>query len=123
MSEDSGTDSHKKIYELTEIYDERSGYGRRATDGKNPQQVVMIDGRGYERIKARQRIHERVHDLTDIVEDHSCQPQINEALMKQSLEIIEKIARELIPGIAERVIREEIEKIKNQSKNRSSHQD
>ena len=117
MNENSGTVQDKKIFELTEIYDERSGTGRRSTDGKNPQQIIMIDGRGYERIKSNS---DHIHDLTDVVEDL---PQINEAVMKHSLAIIEKIAREMIPGIAERVIREEIEKIKIESKNRLSDQD
>ena len=43
--------------------------------------------------------------------------------MKRAVEIIEKIAREVIPDIAERVIREEIEKIKAMNKDRSSDQD
>lgn len=120
MSENSGTARDKKIFELTEIYDERSGYGRRSTDGKAPQQIVMIDGRGYERVRSGS---ERIHDLTDVVEDNPSKAQMNEAVMKHSVEIIERIARELIPGIAERVIREEIEKIKVQSQKRSSDQD
>ena len=119
MSEDSGTARDKKIVELTEIYDERNGYGRRSTDGKNHQQIVMIDGRGYERVQSRS---ERMHDLTDVVEDNPANVRLNDAVMKHSVEIIEKIARELVPGIAERVIREEIEKIKNKSKNHSSDQ-
>lgn len=117
MIKESGTAREKKIFELTEIYDERSGRGRRSTDEKNPQQIIMIDGRGYERVKSNS---DRIHDLTDVVEDN---PHINEAVMKHTLEIVEKIAREMIPGIAERVIREEIEKIKIESKNRSSNQD
>ncbi len=120
MEEDSGTVRDKKIFELTEVYDERSGYGRRSTDGKPPQQIVMIDGRGYERVRSRS---ESIHELTDVVEDHPSNAQFNEAVMKHSLEIIERIARELIPGIAERVIREEIEKIKIKSQKRSSDQD
>jgi hypothetical protein len=43
--------------------------------------------------------------------------------MKRVEEIIEEIAREVIPDIAERVIREEIEKIKALYKNHSSDRD
>jgi hypothetical protein len=39
-------------------------------------------------------------------------PGLRDEIMKRADEIAEKIARELIPGIAERVIREEIEKLK-----------
>ncbi len=51
--EDSGEVHNKQIHELTEIYDESSGFGRRSTNSKARQQVVMIDGWGYE---ARQTI-------------------------------------------------------------------
>lgn len=120
MIEDAGTVQSKKIYELTEVYDERNGHGRNLTDGKKNQQVIMIDGRGYERIKTNS---DHIHDLTDVVEDNLQAPQMSEAVMKQTSEIIEKIAREVIPGIAERVIREEIEKIKIINKHRLSEQD
>ena len=73
MMEDSGTVQDKKIFELTEIYDERSGYGRRSTDGKNPQQSIVIDGRSYERIKSN---GDNIHDLTEVVEDNLSAPQI-----------------------------------------------
>lgn len=120
MIECSGTVQDKKIYELTEIYDEKNGYGRRSSDGKNPQQIIVIDGRGYERVKLND---ENIHDLTEVIEDNLLTPPMDDAVMKRAAEIIEKIAREVIPGIAERVIREEIEKIKTVSKNRSSDQD
>lgn len=120
MVEDSGTVQDRKIFELTEIYDERHGHGRRSADGKNPQQIIVIDGRGYERVKSN---GDNIHDLTEVVEDNLSAPQINDAVVKRATEIIEKIAREVIPDIAERVIREEIEKIKNMNKDRSSDQD
>jgi hypothetical protein len=120
MIEDSGTVQDKKIFELTEIYDERNGPGRRSLDGKNPQQIIVIDGRGYERVKSN---GEHIHDLTDVVEDNLLSPQINDMVMKQASEIIEKIAREVIPDIAERVIREEIKKIKIRNKDLSSDHD
>jgi hypothetical protein len=122
MNDERRTVPDGNIFELTELYDERQVYGRCATDGKAPREIVMIDGRGYERIKPGERRRERVHDLTDIVDD-PVRARFNEDLMKKSLEIIEKIAREMIPGIAERVVREEIEKIRNSSARRSADRD
>jgi len=37
---------------------------------------------------------------------------LHDEIMKRAQEIAEKVAREIIPDIAERVIREEIEKLK-----------
>jgi hypothetical protein len=120
MMEAFGTVQDEKIHELTEIYDERSGQGRSATDGKNPQQIIVIDGRGYERVTSN---GDKIHDLTEVVEHNHLAPQINDAVMKRTVEIIERIARDIIPDIAERVIREEIEKIKIMHEDRLSDQD
>ncbi len=109
--EDSGEVHNKQIHELTEIYDESSGFGRRSTNSKARQQVVMIDGRGYERDKPS---GEKVHNLTDIVDGDDLSRQLKDDVMKKAMEIIEKIAREMVPDIAERMIREEIEKIKTE---------
>ncbi len=119
MIEDTGTVPDKKIYELTEIYDERNGQPRKMPEGKNSQQVIVVDGRGYERAKSNGQL---VHDLTDVIEDERSDP-FNDMVVKRATEIIERIAREVIPDIAERVIREEIEKIKKMSKERSTDQD
>lgn len=107
--EDSGEVHDRQIHELTEIYDERKGPDRRSADSKNPKQVVVVDGRGYERSMTRA---ERVHNLTDIVDGSDLSNQMKEEVMKKAIEIVEKIAKEIVPDIAERMIREEIEKIK-----------
>ena len=120
MIEDSGTVQDKKIFELTEIYDERNGHGRRATDGTNPQQIIVIDGCGYERVKPS---GEQIHDLTEVVDDTLLPHQIDDAMMRRAVEIVEKIARQVIPEITERVIREEIEKRTIMSKNHLSDRD
>ena len=117
MIEDSGTVQNKKIYELTEIYDERNGLSRNAPDTKKSQPVIVVDGRGYERVRSND---DRIYDLMDVVDDNLLAHQINDEVMKRAGEIIEEIAREVIPDIAERVIREEIEKIKAMFKNQSS---
>ena len=117
MSEDPGTVQNKKIYELTEIYDERNGLNRITPDTKKSQPVIVVDGRGYERVRSND---DRIFDLMEVVDDNLLALQINDEVMKQAAKIIEEIAREVIPDIAERVIREEIEKIKAIYKNHSS---
>lgn len=117
MIEDSGTVQNKKIYELTEIYDERNGLSRITPDTKKSQPVIVVDGRGYERVRCND---DRIYDLMEVVDDNLLALQINDEVMKQAAKIIEEIAREVIPDIAERVIREEIEKIKAMFKNQSS---
>lgn len=60
---------------------------------------------------------DRIYDLVDLVEEESdvnyCKG-FNDDIRKMVTETAEKIARELIPDIAERVIREEIEKLKSE---------
>jgi len=57
-----------------------------------------------------------IHDLVDVVKDDylvvSCDKELEAAVMKKVSEITERITRELVPDIAERIIREEIEKLK-----------
>jgi uncharacterized protein (UPF0128 family) len=100
MDKDSAAAENKKIYDLTEVYEEKNG--------RNNSEVIVVDGRGYERIAKK---NNDVHDLIEIVEDRKA-VDINEEIVKKTTEIAERIARELIPSIAERVIREEIEKLK-----------
>ena len=102
MNKDSAPTEDKKIYDLTEVYEERNG---RANS-----EVIVVDGRGYERIPKNSK---EVHDLVDVVEDQRMVSALNEEIIRRSAEIAERIAREIIPQIAERVIREEIEKLKN----------
>jgi hypothetical protein len=60
--------------------------------------------------------HEKIYDLVDVIEKRPrmafIDTGLHEAIMKRAQEIAEKIAREVIPTVAERVIREEIEKLK-----------
>ncbi len=59
---------------------------------------------------------ERIYDLVDVVEKKPrmafVDTGLHEEIMRRAAEIAEKVAREVIPGVAERVIREEIEKLK-----------
>jgi hypothetical protein len=105
MSEESAA-NQKKIYDLTEIYEERNG--------RNNQEVILIDGRGYEKISKDIKF---IHELVDIAEDQTAGKVLQEEIAERISSITEKIARELIAEIAERVIREEIEKLKKISEN------
>lgn len=59
---------------------------------------------------------ELIYDLVDVVERKPkmafVDAGLHDEIMKRAQEIAERIAREIIPGVAERVIREEIEKLK-----------
>jgi hypothetical protein len=59
---------------------------------------------------------EKIYDLVDVVEKRPKMALVDAGLrdeiMKRASEIAERVAREIIPGVAERVIREEIEKLK-----------
>ncbi|KFZ44556.1 hypothetical protein KD27_05550, partial [Smithella sp. D17] len=58
-----------------------------------------------------------IYTLVDVIEDSQTANNLNEEIIKRAAEIIERITRELVPEIAERVIREEIEKLKKLSSN------
>jgi hypothetical protein len=63
---------------------------------------------------------EKIHDLVDVVTEETREAvpgrgptgQRDEVAIKEIRDVAERIARDLIPGIVERVIREEIEKLK-----------
>lgn len=107
MIDNSAIVQDEKIYELTDIFDEQNEQISLPRGAKKSQEA--IDGPGYELAK-----HEfmEVHELTEVVADELSSPEFNDAVMKQAAVIIEKIAREVVPEIAERLIGEEIKKIK-----------
>jgi hypothetical protein len=73
-----------------------------------PAQVFPAKGAG----------REKIYDLTDVVEKRPRMALVDSGLhdeiMKRASEIAEKIALEVIPSVAERVIRGEIEKLKKE---------
>ena len=105
--------------------------------GDDRNRVMMIEGRV---LKPEDRIHDllnvledaprfqatglpegkagpdRIYDLVDVVERRPkialVDPGLRDEIMRKTAEVAEKVAREVIPGIAERIIREEIEKLK-----------
>ena len=101
----------KKIYDLTEVYVDNNGTGSKLSDSRNNQEVIVVDKRGCERVTRDNNIH----DLADVVKDANPSNKLNEEIIKRATEIAERIAREIMPEIATRVIREEIEKIKKMS--------
>lgn len=54
---------------------------------------------------------QKIYDLTNLLDENQ-EVQIREEIRRKAVEIAEKVAREVMPGIVERVIREEIEKLK-----------
>jgi hypothetical protein len=60
---------------------------------------------------------DKIYDLVDVVEEAphggSLDHELDDEIVRRVSEIAEKIAREIVPGIAERLIREEIEKLKS----------
>jgi len=98
------------IHELIDLYEED---GR--SNGKTAQGILLIDGRAYER---GPQPFEPVYELTDVLEERLDRPYtiggFNDEVSKKIAEIAERIAREVVPVVAERVIREEIEKLKKQ---------
>lgn len=61
---------------------------------------------------------ERIYDLVDVVVERKppkmafVDAGLHDEIVKRAAEIAERVAREVIPDVAERIIREEIEKLK-----------
>jgi len=101
MDSNSIIKDNKKIYDLTDV----------STDAENgnSQEVIIVDGRGYEKSNFEQ---EEVFTLLDVVDDPQARENLYEEILKRSEAIVERIARQVVPEIAEKMIRSEIEKIK-----------
>lgn len=109
---DSDPTKDNKIFELTDILEE--------TSARNNQEVIVVDGRGYEKNNKPKELQEVINETRDSEKD----TRLEEDIINHATEIVEKIARELVPDIAEKIardlvpeivekiIREEIEKLK-----------
>jgi hypothetical protein len=97
-----------RIYDLVEVIDDHAG-----AETKQDREIIVIDGRVYERVW---RPGDQVHDLVDTIEKgfgRSLDDEgLNDEIIKRVTEIAERIAKDIVPEIAERVIREEIDKLK-----------
>jgi len=108
---DSDSMENKKIFELTDVYEDKNG--------RNNHEVIVVDGRGYEK-NAKDK---NLHNIVQEVEETQIINNLNEEIIQRTTEIAERIAREIIPEIAEKIVREEIEKLKKISGNSSIKND
>jgi len=106
MDSDSTVTENKNIHNLTDEYEE--------LNNGNNQDVIVVDGRGYENAADHKK---EIFTLVDIIEDTQNADKIYDEILRQTAQIVERITREMVPDIAEKVIREEIEKIKIISSN------
>ena len=99
----------------------------RAADTGNASETPVFDGPGAEHehdgeheasMTDEKKIQrdDIIYELTDVVEtspgDTGSDYILNDEIVKKISEISERIAREMFPKIAEKIIREEIEKLK-----------
>jgi hypothetical protein len=70
------------------------------------------DGTDHASVLPGKKIHELVDEVKADYPTVSSDRELEAAVMKKVYEITERITRELVPDIAERIIREEIEKLK-----------
>ena len=70
---------------------------------------IIIDGRI---LKENDKIYELSDVVDEIPENYQYDKILNDEIIKRISEVSEKIAREMFPRIAEKIIREEIEKLK-----------
>ncbi|MGP8155023.1 MAG: hypothetical protein ACLQBQ_12950 [Smithella sp.] len=101
MDSNSTVTEGKNIHNLTDEYEE--------PNNGNNQKVIVVDGRGYENNADNKK---EIYTLVDVIENTQNADNIYEEIMKRATEIVERIAREIVPLVAERVIKEEIEKLK-----------
>lgn len=106
MDSDSTVTENKNIHNLTDEYEE--------LNNGNNQDVIVVDGRGYENAAEHKK---EIFTLVDIIEDTQNADKIYDEILRRTAQIVERITREMVPDIAEKVIREEIEKIKMISSN------
>ncbi len=101
----------EKIHELTEVFEKSASF-----PAEEPQVKPAVEGRGNE--EERQRA-EKIYDLADRAEAEGGMepPSIiaEDEMRKKMVETVERMAREMIPGIVERMVREEIQKLKQEA--------
>ena len=104
MDSNSIIKDNKKIYDLTDVFTD--------AENGNTQEVIIVDGRGYEKSNFEQ---EEVFTLLDVVDDPQARENLYKEILKRSEAVVERIARQVVPEIAEKMIRAEIEKIKKET--------
>jgi hypothetical protein len=100
-----------RIYDLTDVVEEtplRDDRGDFKVT-RTPPVKERLAGDAREEILFSDE--KKVYELSNLF-DESQEGQIREEIRRKAAEIAERVAREVMPGIVERVIREEIEKLK-----------
>lgn len=96
-----------RILDLVDVVDDQP-----IVESHGGQDIIVIDGRVYERVTRPRNVMLDTAALTE----HSAPPRIDNGLhdeiMKAVIKIAEGIVRDAVPDITERIIREEIEKLK-----------
>jgi hypothetical protein len=81
--------------------------------------VVALSGFSADVAQKAKPRPEIIYDLVDVIEKRPkmalVDTGLHDEIMRRAVEIAERISREIIPDVAERVIREEIEKLKKDS--------
>ncbi len=99
--------ANDRIYDLLDVVEDEP-----LTESNAGQEIIIIDGRVYERVarpgKELYTATGRVGSATAPLFDNS----LHDEVMKAAVKIAEAIVRENVPEIAERLIREEIAKLK-----------
>jgi hypothetical protein len=97
MTEAAMPDS-RKVFDLVDVLEEGEPRTAGSGGGQAPAGPLVI------------------HDLTEVVQEVPLRaladPALREMVLQRVSEIAERLAREMIPPIAERIIREEIDKLK-----------
>ena len=97
----AGTENDSEVPAFEESITEREHYGEN--------EVSMMQERKIQK-------DDIIYELTDIVDvqpgEGSSDHILNDEIVKRISEISERVAREMFPKIAEKIIREEIEKLK-----------
>lgn len=83
-----------KIYDLVDVIDDKND---------------LVVGKAKEVIPAEGPVCEQVQSMIGGID-----PELNVRIIEKVSEIVEKVAREIMPDIAERVIKEEIENLKKE---------
>ncbi len=97
----------ERIYDLTDVIEEPPLKIDRGDPATTAKEQTAGEALG-EVLFPKDR---KVYDLTNLFDENQ-EVQIREEIRRKAVEIAERVAREVMPGIVERVIREEIEKLK-----------
>jgi len=100
-----------RIYDLTDVVEEVPLRDDRVevVAARAPSVEERLAGDTPDGVRLSQ--DKKVYELSNLF-DESQEGLIREEVRRKAAEIAEKVAREVMPGIVERVIREEIEKLK-----------